>query len=182
MRRGHPGVSRLLRRFSFFAPLAVSSELCRIKWWKREDLMDSAEDTNFTALPVPPLAACRSPQMVGYTMEAVCVLMGCKPNWKESKNLLSRMTFMDELKVRAARCGRRDTSAGDPEGTVLRQLVRRMTPSGLPDSDRGSRGGGGRWSRSPPPVLSPSPPASTRKAGLLSRLVILRKEKRSRNG
>lgn len=37
--------------------------------------------------------------MVAYTMEAVCILMGCKPNWKESKNLLSKMTFMDELKV-----------------------------------------------------------------------------------
>lgn len=39
-------------------------------------------------------------QMVAYTMEAVCILFGCKPNWKESKNLLSKMTFMDELKVR----------------------------------------------------------------------------------
>lgn len=39
-------------------------------------------------------------QMVSYTMEAVCILLGSKPNWKESKNLLSKMTFMDELKVR----------------------------------------------------------------------------------
>lgn len=38
--------------------------------------------------------------MVGYTMEAVCILFGSKPNWKESKNLLSKMTFMDELKVK----------------------------------------------------------------------------------
>lgn len=39
--------------------------------------------------------------MVGYTMEAVCILFGSKPNWKESKNLLSKMTFMDELKVKS---------------------------------------------------------------------------------
>lgn len=38
-------------------------------------------------------------QMVAYTMEAVCILFGSKPNWKESKNLLAKMTFMDELKV-----------------------------------------------------------------------------------
>jgi len=37
-------------------------------------------------------------QMVAYTMESVCILFGCKPNWKESKNLMSKMTFMDELK------------------------------------------------------------------------------------
>lgn len=37
-------------------------------------------------------------QMVGYTMESVCILFGVKPNWKESKNLMSKMTFMDELK------------------------------------------------------------------------------------
>ncbi|CAN0488869.1 unnamed protein product [Scytosiphon promiscuus] len=37
--------------------------------------------------------------MVAYTMEAVCILFGSKPNWKESKNLLAKMTFMDELKV-----------------------------------------------------------------------------------
>lgn len=37
--------------------------------------------------------------MVAYTMEAVCILFGSKPNWKESKVLLSKMTFMDELKV-----------------------------------------------------------------------------------
>ena len=37
--------------------------------------------------------------MVAYTMEAVCILFGSKPNWKESKNLLSKMTFMDELQV-----------------------------------------------------------------------------------
>lgn len=36
--------------------------------------------------------------MVAYTMEAVCILFGSKPNWKESKNLMSKMTFMDELK------------------------------------------------------------------------------------
>lgn len=45
------------------------------------------------------LMALHFPQMVGYTMEAVCILFGSKPNWKESKNLLSKMTFMDELKV-----------------------------------------------------------------------------------
>ncbi|CAM9370487.1 unnamed protein product [Discosporangium mesarthrocarpum] len=39
------------------------------------------------------------PQMVGYTMEAVCILLGCKPNWNEAKKLLSKMTFMDELKA-----------------------------------------------------------------------------------
>ncbi|CAM9936766.1 unnamed protein product [Ectocarpus sp. 6 AP-2014] len=38
------------------------------------------------------------PQMVAYTMESVCILFGSKPNWKESKNLMSKMTFMDELK------------------------------------------------------------------------------------
>lgn len=37
-------------------------------------------------------------QMVAYTMESVCILFGVKPNWKESKNLMSKMTFMDELK------------------------------------------------------------------------------------
>lgn len=36
--------------------------------------------------------------MVAYTMESVCILFGAKPNWKESKNLMSKMTFMDELK------------------------------------------------------------------------------------
>lgn len=36
--------------------------------------------------------------MVAYTMESVCILFGSKPNWKESKNLMSKMTFMDELK------------------------------------------------------------------------------------
>eukprot|EP00752_Nemacystus_decipiens_P017827 g15983.t1 len=38
------------------------------------------------------------PQMVAYTMESVCILFGVKSNWKESKNLMSKMTFMDELK------------------------------------------------------------------------------------
>ena len=46
------------------------------------------------------LSSTRRAQMVGYTMEAVCILFGCKPNWKESKNLLSKMTFMEELKVK----------------------------------------------------------------------------------
>ena len=44
--------------------------------------------------------------MVAYTMEAVCILFGSKPNWKESKNLLSKMTFMDELKVCTTKGGR----------------------------------------------------------------------------
>lgn len=50
-------------------------------------------------LVLPWLMTPNFPQMVGYTMEAVCILFGSKPNWKESKNLLSKMTFMDELKV-----------------------------------------------------------------------------------
>ncbi|CAM9238748.1 unnamed protein product, partial [Choristocarpus tenellus] len=39
------------------------------------------------------------PQMVAYTMEAVCILLGSKPNWNEAKKHLSKMTFMDDLKA-----------------------------------------------------------------------------------
>ncbi|CAM9220423.1 unnamed protein product [Chrysoparadoxa australica] len=38
------------------------------------------------------------PQMVSYTMEAVCLLMGSKPKWDESKKLLNKLTFMEDLK------------------------------------------------------------------------------------
>lgn len=63
---------------------------------------------SLNVLSLPPIVLCYT-QMVAYTMEAVCILFGSKPNWKESKNLLSKMTFMDELKVRHSR---RDGSRG----------------------------------------------------------------------
>lgn len=39
------------------------------------------------------------PEMVKFTMEAVCILMDCKPEWGEAKKLLSQMDFMDSLKA-----------------------------------------------------------------------------------
>ena len=38
------------------------------------------------------------PEMVKFTLEAVCILMDVKPDWGEAKKLMSKMTFMDELK------------------------------------------------------------------------------------
>jgi dynein heavy chain len=38
------------------------------------------------------------PEMVKFTLEAVCILMDAKPDWNESKKLLSQMDFMDTLK------------------------------------------------------------------------------------
>ena len=39
------------------------------------------------------------PEMVKFTLEAVCILMDVKPDWGEAKKLMSKMTFMDELKA-----------------------------------------------------------------------------------
>ena len=39
------------------------------------------------------------PEMVKFTLEAVCILMDVKPDWNESKKLLSQMDFMDLLKT-----------------------------------------------------------------------------------
>lgn len=57
-------------------------------------------------------------------MEAVCILFGSKPNWKESKNLLAKMTFMDELKVsrqgrEGGREGRGDRGCPDAVLTLV---------------------------------------------------------------
>ena len=38
------------------------------------------------------------PEMVKFTLEAVCILMGIKPDWGEAKKLMSQMDFMDQLK------------------------------------------------------------------------------------
>lgn len=38
------------------------------------------------------------PEMVKFTLEAVCILMDAKPDWGEAKRLLSQMDFMDTLK------------------------------------------------------------------------------------
>ena len=38
------------------------------------------------------------PEMVKFTMEAVCILFEAKPDWGEAKKLMSKMTFMDDLK------------------------------------------------------------------------------------
>lgn len=37
------------------------------------------------------------PRMVAYVMEAVCVLMGVKESWEESKKLLNQMNFLEQL-------------------------------------------------------------------------------------
>jgi dynein heavy chain len=39
------------------------------------------------------------PEMVKFTLEAVCILMDVKPDWGEAKRLMSQMDFMDKLKV-----------------------------------------------------------------------------------
>jgi dynein heavy chain, axonemal len=38
------------------------------------------------------------PEMVKFTLEAVCILLDVKPDWGEAKRLLSQMDFMDVLK------------------------------------------------------------------------------------
>lgn len=38
------------------------------------------------------------PEMVKFTLEAVCILMDVKPDWGEAKKLMSQMDFMDKLK------------------------------------------------------------------------------------
>jgi dynein heavy chain len=38
------------------------------------------------------------PEMVKFTMEAVCILFDSKPDWGEAKRLMSQMDFMDQLK------------------------------------------------------------------------------------
>jgi dynein heavy chain, axonemal len=37
------------------------------------------------------------PRMVGYVMEAVCVLMGVKESWEEAKKLMNQMNFLEQL-------------------------------------------------------------------------------------
>jgi dynein heavy chain len=37
------------------------------------------------------------PEMVAVTMEAVCILLGVKPEWKEAKTLLNDMQFLERL-------------------------------------------------------------------------------------
>eukprot|EP00981_Chlorochromonas_danica_P000077 scaffold30_cov166-Ochromonas_danica.AAC.10 len=39
------------------------------------------------------------PEMVKFTLEAVCILLDVKPDWSEAKRLLSQMDFMDTLKA-----------------------------------------------------------------------------------
>lgn len=39
------------------------------------------------------------PEMVKFTLEAVCILLNTKPDWGEAKKLLSQMDFMDVLKA-----------------------------------------------------------------------------------
>lgn len=39
------------------------------------------------------------PEMVKFTLEAVCILLDVKPDWGEAKRLLSQMDFMDQLKA-----------------------------------------------------------------------------------
>ncbi len=38
------------------------------------------------------------PEMVEFTLNAVCIMFGVKPNWKEAKNLMNDMKFLDKLK------------------------------------------------------------------------------------
>lgn len=38
------------------------------------------------------------PEMVKFTLEAVCILFDTKPDWGEAKKLISQMDFMDQLK------------------------------------------------------------------------------------
>ena len=38
------------------------------------------------------------PEMVKFTLEAVCILLDIKPDWGEAKKLMSAMDFMDQLK------------------------------------------------------------------------------------
>lgn len=38
------------------------------------------------------------PEMVKFTLEAVCILLDIKPDWGEAKKLISQMDFMDSLK------------------------------------------------------------------------------------
>jgi dynein heavy chain, axonemal len=38
------------------------------------------------------------PEMVKFTLEAVCILLDTKPDWSEAKRLLSQMDFMDTLR------------------------------------------------------------------------------------
>ena len=37
------------------------------------------------------------PEMVGFTMQAICILLEVKPEWKEAKLLLNDMSFLDRL-------------------------------------------------------------------------------------
>ena len=39
----------------------------------------------------------KPPPLVQLTMEAVCILLGEKPDWETAKKVLSRGTFMQEL-------------------------------------------------------------------------------------
>jgi dynein heavy chain len=39
------------------------------------------------------------PEMVEFTLNAVCIMMGSKPNWKEAKKLMNDMNFLDNLKT-----------------------------------------------------------------------------------
>ena len=39
------------------------------------------------------------PEMVKFTLEAVCILLNVKPDWGEAKKLLSQMDFMETLKA-----------------------------------------------------------------------------------
>ena len=38
------------------------------------------------------------PEMVEFTLKAVCIMMDVKPNWKEAKQLMNDMKFLDRLK------------------------------------------------------------------------------------
>jgi dynein heavy chain len=38
------------------------------------------------------------PEMVKFTLEAVCILMDTKPDWGEAKKLMSQMDFMEQLR------------------------------------------------------------------------------------
>ena len=55
------------------------------------------DDMNFIVQEMK--AFTNPPEMVKFTLEAVCILMDIKPEWNEAKKLMSQMDFMDQLKA-----------------------------------------------------------------------------------
>ena len=56
------------------------------------DSLDKSKIQEVKSFKNPPL-------LVGVTMEAVCILLGKKPDWKESQKLLADMQFLQNLKT-----------------------------------------------------------------------------------